>query len=86
MMNRLIAFESVHHALHAEKVLKGAGIGFDLIPTPREISASCGQSIALAEKDMDKVLKIMSQEKVYFRWIFFADFRQRIYERLYSCE
>lgn len=84
MMNRLVVFESVHQALHAEKVLKVSGIGFDLIPTPREISASCGQSIALAAMDMEKVLKIMSQEKVVYRGIFSADFRQRIYERLHS--
>ena len=84
MKNRLVVFESVHQALHAEKVLEVAGVGFDLIPTPREITASCGQSIALDAKDMEIVFKIMSQEKVVYRAIFSADSRQRIYELLPS--
>ncbi|MCE5263494.1 MAG: DUF3343 domain-containing protein [Deltaproteobacteria bacterium] len=35
-------FQSVHHALLAEKVLIGAGIACKLIPMPRNISSDCG--------------------------------------------
>ena len=35
-------FQSVHHALLAEKLLKEAGIPCKLIPIPRNLSSDCG--------------------------------------------
>ena len=41
----VVLFTSVSHALRAEKILKGAGISFKLIPVPRNISSDCGVCI-----------------------------------------
>lgn len=41
----LFTFATTTHALKAEKVLQKAGMDFVIMPTPREISASCGLSI-----------------------------------------
>ena len=38
----VILFDSVHHALRSEKILKEAGISHKLIPVPRHISSDCG--------------------------------------------
>ena len=38
----LILFDSVHHALKAEKILKSKDIAFKLIPVPKQISSDCG--------------------------------------------
>jgi hypothetical protein len=38
----VILFDSVHHALRSEKILKEAGIPHKLIPVPRHISSDCG--------------------------------------------
>jgi len=38
----VILFNSVHHALHSEKILKEMGIPHKLIPVPRHISSDCG--------------------------------------------
>lgn len=38
----VILFDSVHHALRSEKILKGMGISHKLIPVPRHISSDCG--------------------------------------------
>ena len=38
----VILFDSVHHALRSEKILKGMGIPHKLIPVPRHISSDCG--------------------------------------------
>lgn len=43
----LITFPSVHYAIRAEKVLRDRGIESKTIPTPRDISASCGLSLLL---------------------------------------
>lgn len=46
-MTVLFTFLSVHHALKAEKILRTLGLEFDIIPTPRSISSSCGMSIII---------------------------------------
>lgn len=38
----VILFDSVHHALRSEKILKEMGIPYKLIPVPRHISSDCG--------------------------------------------
>jgi hypothetical protein len=38
----IILFKSVSHAMHAEKLLKTAGIEIKLIPIPRHLSSDCG--------------------------------------------
>ena len=43
----ILVFESTHKALTAEKTLLAAGIKFDIIPTPKNISSDCGISIRL---------------------------------------
>lgn len=57
----LITFESTHRAIHIERKLKGK-IEIDMIPTPREISASCGLSIKFSEQDLDTVKSILEAE------------------------
>jgi hypothetical protein len=38
----VILFDSVHHALRSEKILKESGIPHKLIPVPRHVSSDCG--------------------------------------------
>lgn len=83
-MNRLVVFESVHQAIRAEKLMKKSGIHFDMVPTPREISASCGQSLAFDDADSIVVKDIMEQDKVLYRGIFSTDTRRRIYELVHQ--
>jgi hypothetical protein len=45
--------------MRAEKLLKGKGIGIDLIPVPREISSDCGVAIELLWEDRQDVLSVL---------------------------
>jgi hypothetical protein len=49
----VILFESVSHALRAEKIVKAAGIRCKLIPVPRQLSSDCG--VCLRIDVVDKV-------------------------------
>lgn len=51
----VIAFESTHHAIMVEKKLK-KNYKIDTIPTPREITASCGLSIKFSSDKLDNIL------------------------------
>ena len=81
-MNRLVAFDSVHQAIRAEKLLLQAGVAVEMVPTPREISASCGQSVRFPTGSADSVLALLEREKIAFRGIYSVAEGQRIYELL----
>lgn len=81
MNDFLVTFFSTHHALKAEKTLKGVSAHIDLIPTPREISSECGFSILIKyfEDKPSTLLKNMSYEQIY--QIIYNDTGAKIYEK-----
>ena len=81
-MKQLVMFEAVHQAIRAEQRLLKAGIRVELLPTPREISASCGQSLSFPADAREALLEILEQEKIEFRGIYSTNAEQRVYERL----
>lgn len=81
-MNYLVVFDSVHQAIRAEKMLLAQGIAIEMVPTPREISASCGQSIALGEEAFRKGFQILLQKEISFQGVYHVRKQERIFERL----
>lgn len=51
----IITFQSTNFAMQAEAVFKAQGIKHQIIPTPREITLSCGISIRLDKKLLEAV-------------------------------
>lgn len=58
----LITFKSTNFALQGEEILKDNDLTFKTIPTPRDVSTSCGLSLLFLEEDIDKVKKLIDQE------------------------
>jgi hypothetical protein len=54
----VIAFDSTHYAISTEKKLMGSA-PMTMVPTPREISASCGLSIKIHDEHLDKILEAL---------------------------
>lgn len=48
-------FPSVSHTLTAEKILKGKGVPYKLIPVPRHISSDCGVCLRVSIEQRDAV-------------------------------
>lgn len=69
-MQALIAFDSTHHALRGEQLLQQAGLMIDIIPTPREITASCGLTLSLAETDLPRAMMLLREAGVDYRAIY----------------
>lgn len=68
----LFTFVSTSHALKAEKVLKDEGMNFMMIPTLREISASCGLSVKVAPDDFDCSAELLDQNHVQMNGIYYV--------------
>lgn len=58
----VISFDSTHHAIRAEKLFKEHNLNIRMMPTPREITASCGLSIRFEVADLDEVEDIIQSE------------------------
>ena len=60
----VFTFISTSQALKAERVLKNASANFLIMPTPREISTSCGLAIKTATADLDSCYDILINNRV----------------------
>ncbi|MZQ74763.1 MAG: DUF3343 domain-containing protein [Peptoclostridium sp.] len=66
----VVAFNSTHYAIKFEKILLEAGLKIMMIPSPREIIASCGLSIRFDKADMDIVLDKLKNSEVEINGVF----------------
>ena len=57
-------FDSTHYALKFEKVIKGNGFKINIMPVPREITASCGISAKLEADEIEKIKELAKQENL----------------------
>ncbi len=66
----IIAFKSTSQALKAERVLKETSAEFLVIPTPRQISASCGLAVKVAPEDLDFVRSALNDKMVQIEGVY----------------
>lgn len=63
----IITFQSTHHAMRAEKVLTEEGIKTKTIPTPRDITLSCGLAIRVAFEDLETIMELKRSGKLDYK-------------------
>ena len=60
----IAVFDSTHYALHFEKVVRGNGFTINIMPVPREITASCGISAKLEVVEVEKIKELAVKENL----------------------
>lgn len=60
----LITFKSTQFALQGELVLEEVDIIFKTIPTPREVSHSCGLALLCGFDDLEAIKKLIEEKKL----------------------
>lgn len=66
----VITFKSTQYAIKADNTFKNEEISYRTIPTPREITKSCGLAIRFDLEDIDKVKDIISKNKLETEGLF----------------
>lgn len=66
----IVTFNSTHHAIKAEGIFKSREMIFKTIPTPREITLSCGLSIRFDINDVEKVKKLVDEDGLLVKGIY----------------
>ncbi len=60
----VILVHSTSHAIHGERVLKRAGLGVRLVPTPRHLSSDCGSALRIAAADQQAAREALDDSGV----------------------
>lgn len=66
----IVTFESTHHAIKGESIFKEFDIPSKTIPTPRDITLSCGLSIRFDLSDMDKVIELVNSDNLAIKGVY----------------
>jgi len=66
----VITFNSTHYAIKADSVFNRESINFRTIPTPREITRSCGLAIKFNLEDMDKIEDVIRKNNLEVNGIY----------------
>lgn len=66
----VVSFDSTHHAIKGEKLLKEHNLNIRMMPTPREITASCGLSIRFEEIELEEVKSIIDESGLSIKGIY----------------
>jgi hypothetical protein len=62
----VVLFESISHALRAEKLIKAAQINCKLIPVPRHLSSDCGVCLRFNTEAKEQVENILRGKLDFF--------------------
>ncbi len=60
----VVTFKSTHHTIQAEGLFKKRNISFKTIPTPREITRSCGLAITFDLEDINGVKEMLANDEI----------------------
>lgn len=66
-MNRIVIFDTTHHALWAEDVARDKGFAVEVIPAPEGTDAKCGMALEVAPESFDELQQVLSQEGIAFK-------------------
>lgn len=66
-MNRIVIFDTTHHALWAEEVARDKGIAVEVVPAPEGVDAKCGMALEVLEESFEDLRSIFAQEGIPFK-------------------
>lgn len=66
----IVSFNSTHHAIRTEKLFKERDLACTTLPTPREITASCGISIRFLYNDMQEVKQVLIENNLEYKGLY----------------
>lgn len=72
----IIAFDSTHHAISAEQMLKKEKKEVMMMPTPREVTASCGLSLRVSSEDISFAQEHLEEKNLSYHGIFRIELQQ----------
>lgn len=64
VLRHYILFQSYNYGIALEALLRKEKIKYIIVPTPRELSASCGIAIQYEKEDEEKIEKLIEDNSI----------------------
>ena len=66
-MNRIVIFDTTHHALWAEEVAREKGFAVEVVPAPEGVDAKCGMALEVLPDTFDELQAALTREGIPFK-------------------
>lgn len=66
-MNKIMVFDTTHHALWAEDVARDRGFAVEVVPAPEGVDAKCGMALEVLEETFEELKAALAQEGIAFK-------------------
>jgi hypothetical protein len=67
MNNRILVFDTTHHAMWAEEVAKEQGVPVEVVPAPEGVDAKCGMALEVLPESLENLQALLSKEGIPFK-------------------
>jgi hypothetical protein len=66
-MNRILVFDTTHHAMWAEEVAREQGVAVEVVPAPEGVDAKCGMALEVLPDSLESLQAALSKEGIPYR-------------------
>ena len=67
MTNRILVFDTTHHAMWAEELAREQGVAVEVVPAPEGVDAKCGMALEVLPESLASLETVLNREGVPFR-------------------
>ena len=65
-MNRILVFDTTHHAMWAEEIAREQGVAVEVVPAPEGVDAKCGMALEVLPDSLENLQAALSKEGIPF--------------------
>lgn len=77
-----MTFDSTHHAMAAEDILRCEGIPLEVVPPPAELSAGCGLALKIDVQSVPTVVAALKNRGACYAAVHLLDDEQKATKKL----
>jgi hypothetical protein len=67
MTNRILVFDTTHHAMWAEELAREQGVAVEVVPAPEGVEAKCGMALEVLPESLENLQTLLDKEGIPFR-------------------
>ena len=66
-MNKILVFDTTHHAMWAEEVAREQGVAVEVVPAPEGVDAKCGMALEVLPESLNDLRAMLDKEGIPFK-------------------
>jgi hypothetical protein len=67
MTNRILVFDTTHHAMWAEELAREQGVAVEVVPAPEGVDAKCGMALEVLPESLESLQTLLDREGIPFK-------------------